>query len=190
MRKSKMDRRSERVLVAHRLLLTIFCPGGAELLKEIVTTLDISKHGARIRGRRTLQENWNGTLTHLSSDRQVPCRVSWQIKPNPDAEYFESGIEILADFEFWGRTFSNGDLELAEATSEIEDLTLPPEELLEQLREASAFQVGENGKLLEAIWCGLVEQMEEQKVITRAELLASIRKMSMLTLDKPNWLEL
>src|ERR1019366_10189315 len=117
MRKSKMDRRSERVLVVHRLLLTIFSPGGAELLKEIVTTLDISKHGARVRGRRTLQENWKGTLTHLSSDRQVPCRVSWQSKSNTDGEYFESGIEILADFDFWDSCFSNGDLALAEATS-------------------------------------------------------------------------
>jgi hypothetical protein len=32
-----------------------------------------------------------------------------------------------------------------------------------------------NGRFLVTAWCGLVEQLEERKVVTRAELAASIR---------------
>ena len=180
MRKSAKERRSERVAAVHRMMLTILSPTGAELLKEIIITVDVSRHGARVRGRRTLQPNWKGTLVQLSSGRQVPCRVSWQVKPTPEADYFETGVEIMANFDFWGRSFSSGDLESLEAPILIENAGLPPEELLQALRNAS----GGNGELLEAVWCGLVEQMEERKVFTRAELVASIRKVSQMMLDK------
>ena len=53
--RSRKDRRSERVPAVHRLMLTILSPTGAELLKEIIISVDVSKHGARVRGRRTLQ---------------------------------------------------------------------------------------------------------------------------------------
>ena len=143
--RSRKDRRSERVPAVHRLMLTILSPAGAELLKEIIISVDVSKHGARVRGRRTLQPNWKGTLVQLSSGRQVPCRVSWQVKPTAEAEYFETGIEIMANFDFWGHAFSDGDLALAEATTLIENSSLPAEELLEELRKASAFQASESG---------------------------------------------
>jgi len=184
MRNTKKDRRSERVLSSHRLVLTILGPTGAEVLKEIIMTVDISKHGVRARGRRTLQPNWKGTLVQLNSGRQVPCRVTWQVKPTAEADYRETGIEIQANFDFWGRSFTSGDLEWLEAPVLIKSATVPPEKLLQALRNSAAFQGSSNGELLEAVWCGLVEQMEERRVFTRAELVAAIQKISHNMLEK------
>lgn len=180
MRTSRKDRRSERVPATHRLMLGILGPSGAEFLKEIVTTVEVSQHGALIHGHRTFQTNWRGTLLQLSSGRQVPFRVVWQIKPPTGGEYLETGVEILADFNFWGLAFSNPDAEPVPATITIENDAVSPEELLQALRKWSAFQPPEAGRLLETIWCGLVQQLEEHNVFTRAELVSTLRKISQL----------
>ena len=180
MRTSRKNRRSERVEVTHRLLLSILGPSGAVVLKEIVTTVEVSRHGARIRGLRTLQTNWRGTLVQLGSGRQVPFRVVRQAKPPSGKGYLEAGVEILADFDFWGRTFSNPDAEPEPAAIAIENAALSPEELLQALRQSSAFQSPEGERLLETIWCGLVQQLEERNVFTRTELVSALRKISQL----------
>lgn len=180
MRTSRKDRRSERVPATHRLMLTILGPSGAEVLKEIVTTVEISQHGARLRGRRTLQTNWQGILVQLSSGRQASFRVVWQTKPASALEYMESGVELLANFSFWERTFSNPDAEPAAAEIVIETATVGPEELLQQLCQSPGFQAQDRERVLEAVWCGLIEQLEERHVITRPELVASIRKIGRL----------
>jgi len=178
MRTSKKDRRSDRIPAVHRLMLTIIGPTGAEMQKEIVTTVEVSQHGARIRGRRTLQVNWQGNFIQLTSGRQAPVRIAWQVKPSPEADYYESGVELLGNFNFWAREFTAGDLEGAESSVTIESATVSPEELLQEMRKASAFKAAQSGTLLEVLWCGLVEQLEERKVFTRQELAASVRKIS------------
>lgn len=175
MRTSKKDRRSERVPVVHRLMLTVLGVSGAEILKEIVNTIEISQHGTRIRGRRTLQTNWQGTLIQLSSGRQTPCRVVWQTKSASDPAYSEAGLEILATFNFWGQTFTNPDAEPVAAEIVIENAAVSPEELLREFRKVSPTLASE--RVLETVWCGLVEQLEERRVFTRGELVASIRKI-------------
>ena len=177
MRTSKKDRRSERIPALYRLILSIpIPPGGTEVLKEMITTVEVSQHGARIRGRNTLQQGWQGFLVLLNSGIQTPCRVVWQVKPSPKADFFETGVEIQAKFNFWGRVFSHGDEESAKIAVVIEDTSIPPEEFLQALRKSSAFQAEQSGKLLESVWGGLVEQLEERKIFTRAELAASIRR--------------
>ena len=178
MRTSKKDRRSERIPVAHRLILSILGVSGAEMLKEIITTVEVSQHGARIRGRRTLQRDWKGMFVQLSSGRQAPVRVVWQVKPSEEAEFYESGVEILAEFNFWGRAFASPDLEPEQAGIAIEEAAVTPEEFLQELKKSSAFRSDQNGKLLEAMWCGLIEQLEERRLLTRKELVAAIRKVA------------
>lgn len=175
---SKKNRRSERVPATHRLILTIFGPSGDEMLKEIITTMELSQHGAHIKGRHTLQPDWKGVLLQLSSGRQVPVRVAWQAKPSAGAEYLESGVEFLADLNFWGRAFSKPDAEPEKAGIAIENAAMSPEELFEAFRKSSAFDPEQNGRMLEAVWCGLVEQLEERKVFTRKELVAAVRKIT------------
>jgi len=174
---SKKNRRSNRVPVSDKLILTITGDGDSELLKEIITTLEISKNGARIRGRRTLHPDWKGAFVQLSSGRRAPVRIVWQRKPSPGAEYLESGVEILSDYDFWGRTFTTGDMD-EEPAVVIENSPLSPEQLLQLFSEAAGVKAEQSAKLLEVFWCGLVEQLEERKVITREELAASIRKIA------------
>ncbi len=67
MKPSRKDRRSKRIPAAHRLLLTILSPTGSEIAKEIVTTVEVSSHGARVRGIRTFRPDSQGLLTQLGS---------------------------------------------------------------------------------------------------------------------------
>jgi hypothetical protein len=159
------------------MLLTILGMTGAEVLKEVVTTVEVSQHGARIRGRRTLQKNWQGSLLLLSSGRQAPCRIVWQAKPPEAPGFLEAGVEILVGFNFWERTFSNPDAEPVAAEIAVEPGLVSPEELLQELRKSPSFQGQEASRVLEAAWCGVVEQLEERKILTREELAAAIRKI-------------
>lgn len=173
MARSKKDRRSERIAAKHRMILSILGTSGAELLKEIITTVEVSQHGARIQGRRTLQPGWQGALVHLSSGRQAPIRVVWHVKAA--GEYFETGIELLAEHNFWGRTFANPDV--TEQQPAIENLFVSPQELIAILGKSLPAGSAKDQTMLEAVWCGLVEQLEERKVFTRQELVAAIRKL-------------
>ena len=179
MRTSQKERRSERVPETHRLLLTILGPSGAVLLKEIVTTVEIAQHGARLKGRRTLESNWKGVLIQLGSGQQAPCRVVWQSKSASEPACLETGVEILATHNFWRRGFSNPDAEPESAEIVIEEAPVTPEALLRELGEASASQAKGDMQVLEAVWCGLVEQLEERNLFTRAELIAAIRKIGL-----------
>ena len=172
------DRRSERIPIKQRLILTIFGVSGAELLKEIVTTVDVSRNGARVRGRRALQSNWKGTFLQLDSGKQAPVRIIWQVKPEAGGEFMESGMEILAGFNFWNRDFANPDAKPEPVEIAIESASLPAEELLQKLKKSAAFQAQSNEKVLEAVWSGLVDQLEERNVLTRKDLVEAIRKIA------------
>ncbi len=167
MRTSRKDRRSERVPTTHKLLLTILGPSGAVILKEIVTSVEISQHGARLRGRRTLEADWKGVLVQLGSGQQAPCRVVWQTKSVSVPASLETGVEILSVHDFWRRNFSNPDAEPESAEIVIEDASVTPEMLLRKLGEASNSHAKGDMQVLEAVWCGLVEQLEERNLFTR-----------------------
>ena len=175
---SVSDHPTERIPVFQRLQLTILGPQKQVVLKEIVTTIDVSENGARVKGQRTLQQNWRGTLLHLSSGRQIPCRVLWQARRSTEGEFWETGLEVVDTFGFWGVRFSNPEPEPPAADIAVEEPIVTPEALLEGLGESPQLQSLEGQRVLEAVWCGLVEQLEERKVFTRAELVASIHKIA------------
>ena len=178
MKKSSKKRRSERLPAAVRLLLTIQGPSGAAVLKEVITTVEVSQYGARLRGRRPMEVGLQGVLIQLSSGRQTPFRVAWQI-PSPDhPAYLDTGVELMPNLDFWGRTFSSAP-EPPPMEVVLEDATVSPAELLQALSPKSP-EPGDAkaGQLLETVWCGLVEQLEERNVFTRAELVASIRRIA------------
>ena len=180
---SGRDHPTERVLATHRLLLTIGGSSKIVIVKEIVHTIDVSRNGARLKGRRTLKPNWRGSLHLLSSGRQAAFRVLWQSKPSPEHEFLETGIELeRASGNFWGIPFSDPMPEPPPAEIAIEDAAVAPGELLEELQELSQLQSQNGERILEAVWCGLVEHLEERKVLTRTELVASLRKIAQQSL--------
>lgn len=178
MKAANKKRRSERVPAAHRLMLIVQGPSGAAILKDIVTTVEISRHGTLVRGRQPLEPDWTGTLIKLSSCRQIPFRVAYQGAAPGHPGYFDAGLEILTATDFWGRSFSHFAVQPDASDVLIENARVSPAELLEELRKASA---PEGEKMLEALWCGLVEQLEERRVFTRTELVSTLRQLALST---------
>jgi hypothetical protein len=186
MKTTQKKRRSKRVSAAHRLMLKILGADGGDVVKEVVTTVELSRHGARLRGRRALTLDARGLLVQLRSGEQIPFRVAWQIKAPAGQGYLDTGVEFLEDSDFWKQTFSREETAPAaaeEAATPLRKLPpekLLPEKLLEDLLQSPAFQDRESGLFLEGVWCGLVEQLEERHVFTRAELVASLRAIGPL----------
>jgi hypothetical protein len=186
MKTSSKSRRSKRVPANHRLLITVLGPSGAEISKEIVSTVEVSQHGARVRGRRTLRPEAQGTLTQLSSGRQVPFRVAWQQKGS-EPNSLDTGVELLSNFDFWGAMFAEPSAEPepapvpAPALVEGNAVPLSPAELLDELRKAAQSPSDHKTRVLEAVWCALIDQLEERRVITRDELLTAIRSVAVPT---------
>ena len=199
MKESREDRRGKRVPATHRLLITILGPTGAEISKEIVSTVEVSLHGARVRGRRTLRPDAQGLLTQLSSGRQAPFRVAWQRK-STEPNSVDTGVELLSTFDFWGAIFSDSSLQPAAPsatsadgadagpvsartlTADVVERASPPispAELLDELRRAAQWSSGDQKtRVLEAVWCALIDQLEERQVFTREELLTAIRSVA------------
>lgn len=182
MKSSRKDRRSKRIPETHRLLLTILGPTGLEVSKEIVTTMEVSLYGARVRGIRTFRPDSQGVLTQLSSGQQAPVRVAWQTKAASDPKFLDTGVEFLSAFDFWGMTFSEPAAPPAPGAALPDKGDRPPvtpQELLEELDKTSQSPDGAHrAHALEAAWCGLIDQLEERKVFSRDELLASLRTIS------------
>lgn len=86
--------RHPRFEVVHRLMLRIAKPHSIE---DIVTTVDVSMHGARILSRRSLPVDARGTIELTETRRQVPCRVVWQKKQRNEDGCFETGLELGLD---------------------------------------------------------------------------------------------
>lgn len=185
MKPSRKDRRSKRVSSEQRLLLTILGPTGSEIAKEIVTTVEVSVHGARLRGIRTFRPDSQGVLTQLGSGQQAPFRVAWQAKVPSNPKCLDTGVELLAGFDFWGVPFSEPTAAPAPvaatapvaAPAPIEKPTINPQEILAELERTSQASGDQRVRTLEAAWCNLIEQLEERKVFGRAELLASLRNI-------------
>ena len=120
-----------------------------------------------------------GVLLDLHSMRKAPFRVAWQEQASAGKAYIDSGVEFVSDTDFWGEAFP---APKAIPPKERETVVNPlsPRELLQEAFQASAFQPPEHGRFLEQVWCGLVEQLEEGGIFTRAELVAYLRKIGQL----------
>ena len=176
---SKKLRRSKRIPAKYNLLLTLQDDSGNEVVKEVVTTVEISRHGARIRGRSPLKMECRGVLLDLRSLRKAPFRVAWQQQAPADKAYIESGVEFISDSDFWGAVFpASKAIRPNQETASVNPLS--PRELLQEALQESAFESPGHGQFLEQVWCGLVEQLEEGSLITRAELVAYLRKIGRL----------
>ena len=175
---TRANRRSKRLPAAHRMLLTIIGPSGSEIAKEIVSTVEISQHGARVRGRRILRTNAEGLLTQLSSGRQARVRVAWQRPAGSHAGYLDSGVELLNGFDYWGVTFV--DPPPAEDSAEESSLSAASLQILgaQELMEALATEAGSRPETLESVWCALIELLETREIISRADLVEAIRSLT------------
>jgi hypothetical protein len=180
MKGTRKDRRSRRVPAIHRMLLTILGPNGSEIAKEIVSTVELSRFGARLRGRRSFRPEAEGLLTLLRSGRQARVRVVWQSKTTDSSGYMDTGVEILSGFDYWGAAFAEVDPAEAAApesgAGSAERSALAIQDVLTELADR-----GPNERNLETLWSVLIENLEGRKVITRDDLIAAIRNIAKLS---------
>jgi hypothetical protein len=165
------------------MLLTVLGPSGSEIAKEIVSTVELSQFGARLRGRRSFRPEAEGHLTQLRSGRQARVRIVWQRKSDASAGYVDTGVEILSGFDYWGISFSEPEtaasLESDSITSSTGARELAVHEVLTELTDNNSGQ-----RNLEALWCGLIEHLESRQVIHRDDLVAAIRNIAKLSNPK------
>jgi hypothetical protein len=159
------------------MLLTILGPSGSEFAKEIVSTVELSRFGARLRGRRSFRPDAEGLLTLLRSGRQARVRVVWQSKAADSSGYMDTGVEILSGFDYWGASFEEAEPaasaapETAAGSAEASALAI--QDVLTELAGR-----GPNERNLETLWSVLIENLESRKVITREDLIAAIRNIA------------
>lgn len=171
----RTQRRSKRIQANHNLLITILDPAGHELAREVVTSVELSKHGARVRGRMPLKPGSAGVLVELRSLQKAPFQVAWQTKTG-EKEFLDTGLEFTKDLDFWEEALSKA----KKKTAETENEKISSKALLQEVLKTAAPQSQESERFWEGIWSGLVEQLEERKVFTRAELVAYLRKIGQL----------
>ena len=172
--KTRKDRRSRRIPASHRLMLTVYGADGSEMVREIVSTVELSQFGARVRGRQMAPPESRGMLTQLSSGRQAHVRVAWQEQVAGSPGFVDTGIEVVSGPEYWGISFA----EPVATPAKVDVLPTPAtaQALLEELNGKAA-RDGALG-VLETIWCSLVEQLEARKVISREELITAVRSVA------------
>jgi hypothetical protein len=166
----RKDRRSKRVPASHRLLLTLLSPSGTELAREIVSTVELSQYGAHIRGRRHFEPESEAVLTQLSSGRQARVRVAWQEKSGAHHGLFDTGVELLSGFDFWGVSFTDPATGQASGAAEAAPSF---RDILDELVKQSADDPGT--RIMETVWCGVVDHLEARELIQRDELVQLIR---------------
>jgi hypothetical protein len=172
--KTRKDRRSRRIPASYRLMFTVFGPDGSEVVREIVSTVELSQFGARVRGRQVAPPESRGILTQLSSGRRAHVRVAWQDEAVGAPGFVDTGIEVISGPDYWGISFAEPEPVPVEAATPPTPMTA--QGLLDELNGKAA-RDGALG-VLETIWCGLVEQLEARKVITREELIAAVRSVA------------
>lgn len=174
------QRRSSRVQKSERLMLNITSPVPVQ---EMVSTIMVSRNGAKVLTRRRLIPESRGTALFISAGREVPCRVAWQDAPRADGQ-METGLEIFSPSEFWG----SPELGTPRPSEAAARSTVPavakgagpdtasapasPQRLLEQFRTASdpeSFPLH--------LWSGLIDALEAKGLFTRDELIGMLRKL-------------
>jgi len=194
---SALRRRSKRISKSERVMLDITNPAPVQ---DIVVTLEVSAHGAKVLARRSMQKEARGTAMFIAAGRQVPCRIAWQRQAGPDGR-METGLEIYANGNFWG-------LDLAGSEVAVEPSPLPPALKVSISVPAPAAKpsaathpshashpaipatksasmqamletIGGNrsASLPIDLWCMLVDNLEAKGVFSRAELIAMLKKI-------------
>lgn len=169
-------RRHERHTVETGLMLRITDP---VVEQEVVRTVDISSHGARVLSRHQWPADARGTARSIENRREAPCRIVWQSKRPDDNGYYETGIEI--GLEPGTRAFLFEVTETVAAPSlhafaapqpvaQSDDLSM----LSEALSQARA---AEGEEMLERLCTGIVELLESKGLIKRADLIATLRRL-------------
>jgi len=174
---SAKRRRSKRVSKSERVMVSITDPAPVQ---DVVVTLEVSQHGAKVLARRHFPKDSRGTATFIATGREVPCRVAWQRAPGTEGR-METGLEIYSNSNFWGLDLEGSELE-PEALPQSLTAAVPRAAAAKAAASSVAAMVDALGSKNSAtlsidLWCALVDNLEAKGVFTRAELTAMLRKL-------------
>jgi hypothetical protein len=194
---SALRRRSKRISKSERVMLDITEPTAVQ---DIVVTLEVSAHGAKVLARRHLQKDSKGTAMFIAAGRKVPCRIAWQRTPGADGR-METGLEIYTNGNFWGLDLAGSEVDPEPAKPLPAALRAPdssakpaaagrssspshpavsagkqePSATMKAVLQALGNNRSESLPI--DLWCLLVDSLEAKGVFTRAELIAMLKKM-------------
>ncbi len=169
---SAKRRRSKRVSKSERVMLNIVTPSPVQ---DIVVTLEVSAHGAKVLARRHLEVDSRGTATFIAVGRQVPCRVAWQRPPGPEGR-METGLEIYSQTNFWGLDLEGSEIEPAPIAPPPPRVSKENVETIGELVET--MKASASPTLSIDLWCVLVDTLETKGVFSRTELIAMLKKLA------------
>lgn len=169
---SAKRRRSKRVSKSERVMLNITEPSPVQ---DIVVTLEVSEHGAKVLARRHLKPESRGTAVFIATGRSVPCRVAWQREPGPEGR-METGLEIYATSNFWGLDLHGSELEPEPAPVLV--AAAKPAAAPNSVSAMVDAMGASKASLPIDLWCSLVDNLEAKGVFTRVELAAMLKKIA------------
>lgn len=108
----KTRRRSERLFLTLPIRVSGTDPKGRDFSEDCIS-INVSRHGARIRLRNALTVDDVIHITNLKNGQAAPFRVVARVsEPQPDAEYTDWGVESLDPAtEIWGVELRDNPLE-------------------------------------------------------------------------------
>jgi len=108
----KTRRRSERLFLTLPVRVSGTDPKGRDFTEDCIS-INVSRHGARIRLKNALTVDDVVHITNLKNNRAAPFRVVARVsEPQPDAEYTDWGVESLDPAaELWGVELRDNPLE-------------------------------------------------------------------------------
>jgi hypothetical protein len=110
--KYKTQRRSERLFFSIPIRVSATDPKGRDFTEDAIS-INVSRHGARIRLRNSLTVDDVIHITNLKNNRATTFRVVGQVsEPQPDVDYTDWGVETLdPTVEIWGVELQDNPLE-------------------------------------------------------------------------------
>jgi len=99
----KTQRRSERLFLSLPIRVRATDPKGRDFTEDCIS-INVSRHGARIRLRNSLTMDDVIHITNLKNNRGTTFRVVGRVsEPQPDLDYTDWGVETLdPTVEIWG----------------------------------------------------------------------------------------
>jgi hypothetical protein len=141
----------------------------------MVSTVDISLHGARVLAQRKHKPESRGTVELLGARRVVPCRVVWQATERNEQGFLETGLELGLEQTSWTSLFNALPFAKPDAAGG------PPAdssgEIAPVASEIADAQASRGDQAIIELWSALLELMETKGVFTRDDFIATLRKI-------------
>ncbi len=150
----------------------------------MVSTLDISLHGAKVLAQRKHKPESHGTVELLGARRVVPCRVVWQATERNEQGFLETGLELGLEQSSWTSLFN--ELQFAMPGAAGPPAADSANEIAPVASEIAGAQASRGDQAIIELWSALLELLETKGVFTRDDFIATLRKIETQPPENPD----